>query len=211
MDYDQYTMFKVKYLEDNIFYWENVLSYPEFLINFINETNNNSELQNTIGLWESWRASDDNSTCYGEVKSVFDNIKNTDTENNQKCLYIINSIKMAFKMCMSQYMQAKKININDYIINMNHFYIRKWSYEKNAYMGKHFDGQDGDSTLAFSMVLYLNDDYEGGEISFPNQNITIKPKSGSLIMFPSQMPYIHEVLPFKNKDRYTVSINLNLR
>ena len=69
-------------------------------------------------------------------------------------------------------------------------------------MGPHFDGQDGHTDLAFSMITYLNDDYEGGEIHFKNQNVTIKPSAGSLIMFPSQEPFIHEVLPIKKGIRY---------
>ena len=75
-------------------------------------------------------------------------------------------------------------------------------------MGPHADGYDGNTDLAFSMVEYLNDDYEGGEISFPNHNITIKPEKGSLIMFPSQDPFVHEVKPIISGDRYMSTISL---
>ena len=75
-------------------------------------------------------------------------------------------------------------------------------------MGPHFDGQDGHTNLAFSLVTYFNDDYEGGEIHFKNHNITIKPKAGSLIMFPSQEPFIHEVLSIKRGTRYMMPISV---
>lgn len=52
-------------------------------------------------------------------------------------------------------------------------------------------------------LFYLNDDYEGGELYFPNQNIQIKPKSGAAYFFPGDMNYIHGVTEVKNGIRYT--------
>ena len=36
-----------------------------------------------------------------------------------------------------------------------------------------------------SCLCYLNDDYEGGEIYFPDNDIQIKPSKGSLLIFDS--------------------------
>lgn len=36
----------------------------------------------------------------------------------------------------------------------------------------------------YVMGIFLNDDYEGGEIYFPNSNIDLKPPTGSLLLFP---------------------------
>lgn len=57
-----------------------------------------------------------------------------------------------------------------------------------------------------SSVFYWNEDYEGGEIVFPNQNKKIKPSSGMLILFPSSSDFSHKVLPVKSGLRY-VSTN----
>ena len=64
-------------------------------------------------------------------------------------------------------------------------------YFKDAEMGPHADQADGNLSLRYSIVTYLNDDYEGGEIEFPNQSIKIKPVAGSSIIFPSSAPYLH--------------------
>lgn len=42
-------------------------------------------------------------------------------------------------------------------------------------------------------LLYLNDDYDGGELYFPNQNFEIKPESGSLLVFNGGGENLHGV------------------
>lgn len=42
-----------------------------------------------------------------------------------------------------------------------------------------------------SLVGYLNDDYEGGGLTFRLQNLSIKPKAGDLYVFPSNYMYPH--------------------
>jgi len=53
-------------------------------------------------------------------------------------------------------------------------------------------------------LFYLNDDYEGGELYFPNQNIQFKPKPGAAYFFPGDMNYIHGVTEIKSGIRYVV-------
>ncbi len=55
-------------------------------------------------------------------------------------------------------------------------------------------------------IIYLNDNYEGGEISFPDRGIDIKPKSGMLITFPGNKNYVHEVKEVISGTRLTLSI-----
>jgi hypothetical protein len=51
----------------------------------------------------------------------------------------------------------------------------------------------GHPTRDISCVLYYNDNYVGGEICFPNQNIVLKPKAGTFIYFPAEDNFPHEV------------------
>jgi hypothetical protein len=53
-------------------------------------------------------------------------------------------------------------------------------------------------------LFYINDDYEGGELYFPNQGIKFKPKAGAAYFFPGDMNYIHGVSQIKSGIRYTV-------
>jgi hypothetical protein len=49
--------------------------------------------------------------------------------------------------------------------------------------------------------LYLNDDFEGGELFFPMRELSIKPKARQLILFPGGHEYIHGVKQITSGDR----------
>jgi hypothetical protein len=53
-------------------------------------------------------------------------------------------------------------------------------------------------------LFYINDDYEGGELYFPNQGIKFKPKPGAAYFFPGDKNYIHGVSEIISGIRYTV-------
>jgi predicted 2-oxoglutarate/Fe(II)-dependent dioxygenase YbiX len=55
-----------------------------------------------------------------------------------------------------------------------------------------------------SVVYFLNDDYVGGELVFPDLALTIKPEAGTLICFPSDHNYIHGVNPVTQGHRYSL-------
>jgi hypothetical protein len=66
------------------------------------------------------------------------------------------------------------------------------------------DGTGVTENHHMSGLIYLNDDYEGGEIEFPQQKISIKPKTGDLIIFPGNINYPHEVKVITFGSRYTI-------
>ena len=49
--------------------------------------------------------------------------------------------------------------------------------------------------VVFANVIYVNDDFTGGELHFPTIDVTYRPKRGALIVFPSADEYLHGVLP----------------
>ena len=203
VEFKQFIMFDLKILETDIWYWENALSFPEHLKDFIDKIDEEPESYSRISKWENWTASNDSSLVYGKTKTISRSALKTTTGSDivdKKTLYIANSFLMAFQMCTDRYLDARKLDRNKYNLSLDRIPIKAWNEGQS--MGPHFDGQDGNKDLAFSLVAYINDDYEGGEISFPNHNVTIKPKAGSLIMFPSQEPYIHQVKPIVSGTRY---------
>lgn len=53
-----------------------------------------------------------------------------------------------------------------------------------------------------SGLFYLNDDYEGGELYFPDHGIQFKPKAGSAYFFPGDLNYLHGVTEITSGVRY---------
>ena len=68
----------------------------------------------------------------------------------------------------------------------------------------HYDGGSAEVSRQLSCICYLNDDYEGGELEFPNFKIKIKPEPGMLILFPSSYPYLHVAHPIKKGTKYSL-------
>lgn len=58
----------------------------------------------------------------------------------------------------------------------------------------------------YSAYIYLNDDFDGGELFFPDHRITIKPQAGSAVVFPSGNMYMHGVKKVNSGLRYTVGM-----
>jgi len=69
-------------------------------------------------------------------------------------------------------------------------------------MGPHVDDYGNGDDPNISVVLYLNDDYVGGELFFREQGVKIKPEAGSIVIFPSVEPYYHESLPVESGIKY---------
>ena len=59
-------------------------------------------------------------------------------------------------------------------------------------------------TCVLSLVGYLNDDYEGGELFFDKLNLKIKPKAGDLYLFPSSYVYSHAAMPVTSGVKYSI-------
>jgi hypothetical protein len=55
-----------------------------------------------------------------------------------------------------------------------------------------------------SLVAYVNDDYEGGELYFRLQNLKVKPNAGDLFIFPSNFMYPHQAMPVHLGTKYSI-------
>jgi hypothetical protein len=63
-----------------------------------------------------------------------------------------------------------------------------------AELVEHVDNH-ADPLIEYAVIIYVNDDYTGGELFFSNIDFSIKPKAKSLIIFPSGDKYLHGVKP----------------
>lgn len=54
----------------------------------------------------------------------------------------------------------------------------------------------------FTVICYLNDDFEGGQTHFPSLNYTTLPQRGKAIIFPSE--YMHSAEPVTRGEKYVL-------
>lgn len=96
----------------------------------------------------------------------------------------------------------KYANENNIILNGNKTYhIVK--YTVGQFFKEHID-----ATIEYprkiSALLYLNDDYEGGTITFTKLNVSIKPEKNTLIIFPSTKEFSHSADPVILGTKYVI-------
>ena len=165
-------------LEDNIYYYKNIYDNP---ILFLEHVKNNV-------VWRDW-VSSDGFSIYGKVSGGHIPLSSE----------ILQVLKNSVNKCLYDYCLKTG---SDFGWVPEFYTIQK--YNVDAYMGPHVDSTDRTikNMPTISIVIYLNDDYDGGEICFPNQKISIKPEAGSMIIFPSYEPYIHDPKPVTSGDKY---------
>lgn len=70
--------------------------------------------------------------------------------------------------------------------------------------GLHIDAQDPEPFIEWSTVIYLNDEFTGGDIYFPNQDYVYTPKKYSAVFFPSSgSEHIHGITTVTSGKRHT--------
>ena len=122
-------------------------------------------------------------------------------EKNSDLLDMHKSVYDVVKACVDDYCAYWGISV---------IYYEAFNFVKYEGEGKHFrihadHGPAYNTTV--SIVVYLNDDYDGGELYFPRlDNLVYKPKMGDIAIFPSNYIYEHASLPMKSGTKYCVVI-----
>ena len=197
-------------LEEKVYYYTNILEDPKKLVEAI-ETDNKDP-------WGEWMACSGQAYVYGTDKNI------SESDSDEKNNYIYKTLQKAFDDVARDYAKAQGITDEPKLFPV--YPIKK--YAPGTHMGSHFDQQEGDERLKVSFVMYLNDDYEGGEISFTiaspegilskpgpdpdfeiaktqgNHTFHVKPEAGSMIVFPPSPPYHHTAHLVKSGNKYMI-------
>jgi len=113
-----------------------------------------------------------------------------------------NDIKAAFEDILKKYSESYPF------VGVHHitaFRINR--YLKNGFMAKHLDNvyRSRDQQYEYpqvSVLLFLNNDYKGGEFVVADQ--VYQPEEGSAIIFPSNSKFPHEVKPVIEGTRWSM-------
>jgi hypothetical protein len=122
-------------------------------------------------------------------------------EHNAELIDLHEEIYQKLKMCIDDYAQYWGINV---------VYYEAFNFVKYEGEGTHFNihADHGPAyNCTVSAVIYINDDYEGGDLKFPRlDNLVYKPRVGDIAVFPSNYIYEHASLPMKSGTKYCVVI-----
>jgi len=124
---------------------------------------------------------------------------------NAQLIDMHDEIFQVLKSCIDDYAFYWGISIN---------YYEAFNFVKYEGPGQQFrihadHGPAYNTTV--SAVIYLNDDYEGGELYFPRlDKLVYKPKVGDIAIFPSNYIYEHASLDMISGTKYCVVIMTDL-
>lgn len=174
-------MYVFQELAPKVFYFTYCLQEIGNYIKFIEETESSPAEDGLIGMWSSEE--------WGNEKRFSSDLSDKPKPINGRSLFLVNNLKATFHHCFSQY---KLFNNIEEEVNLEPtYFIRKFNEGKTH--------NNCGSHGKYTARLYINDSFEGGEVSINGKN-TFKPEAGSIIIAPSD--YKIEDAPALNNSRY---------
>ena len=118
----------------------------------------------------------------------------------------VNKLQVAISQCYARFVQPK------YNCEFKNYEPAQFlGYPVGGHYISHNDAEsfvDGKWTRVanrdVSFLFYLNSEFGGGELEFPDLGLTIKPKKGMMIAFPSYKEFVHKVHPVTWGHRYSL-------
>jgi hypothetical protein len=213
----------------NLVVYRNLLPEVNEIFNFLKYTESYKEKTVVMEPWSDWSANWPGSAVQIN-SSTEDPLLDLDNEDAKKQKWMINNFFDAYFFALNDYMDEYK-DITKWQYELPHFDFsvnHVWNYSgmtilkydspgssnfnyDSLAMNYHtdFNHDNAESRAAkqiITITFYLNDDYEGGEISFYDEDSNTihnyKPRAGDVTVFPSARPFYHGVLPFSGNPRY---------
>lgn len=226
MDYDmsnKTTIFK------NLVVYKKLIEEPKEILDFLKHTESYQEKIGVIEKWGDWYGN-----WPGAATQINASLKSSaldsEEEEIQKQKWALTKFFEAYFFVINDYMDEYK-HTTAWQYDIPHFDFSDqdvWNYSGMTILKynspgtsdfnydslamnyhtdfHHEDAESADGKQIITITFYLNDDYEGGEISFYDEDSNTihnyKPSAGDVTVFPSAKPFYHGVLPFSGNPRY---------
>lgn len=189
-------------LTEDIWHYKNVNPNINALLKRIQGQNNWFEYTNGLNP--------DGTECHSGIKGSAV-IVWPDTNNYPDVMDIFKNV---FKDYVEKNKERLSLNIASPVennIDVNQVPERIWIDQKNILVRKYTEGSfmlphnDGGVGLepALTALLWFNEDFDGGELEFPDLNLIIKPEAASVLVFPSVLQ--HGVKTLISGERFVTS------
>lgn len=215
-------------LHENVYLYSDVLEDPDRLLQLVHELDSVEEVHEVIPEWGFWFSSSEDGSAYGSLK-VFnpERLDALTSDRKEDAAWVINQVKNAIEGVSEAFYRDYGKQGSPNVDSSGGVSM----YRPGCTMGAHFDAQGGDESVEWSIIIYANDDYSGGEISFiirpydlrnPNNghlrprddanhplnkelvDFTVAPKKGQALVFPPTHPYMHQVHTVKEGQKYII-------
>ena len=112
---------------------------------------------------------------------------------------------------VDKYRQCNKVQTN-YLPDvkaLEELRIKRYNSDSEDRFDAHVDVTNCETMKRYlALLFYLNDDFTGGETSFIGYD-SVKPKQGSVLVFPPTWQYPHAGLPVQTGTKYIMSTYLH--
>jgi predicted 2-oxoglutarate/Fe(II)-dependent dioxygenase YbiX len=127
------------------------------------------------------------------------NLSGSALSGSEACRQAHNQLGALIDECVGAY----ALNFGTEVTDCEDFGMLKYQGSTGDHYDAHYDG--GPATRRWiSAIIYLNEDYEGGHLEFVHYGVKIKPKAGSLLIFPSNYAYSHIAHKVTSGTKYAI-------
>ncbi len=131
--------------------------------------------------------------CYSFGLNFFTGCHEDDPSMKLRAL-LDSSLPSVIQKFTSHYGMHELIKNHDWIV---------LKYDKSNFFKNHIDDSPSFSRT-LSVLIYLNDEYTGGELVFDNFDVSYRPSAGDVVIFSSAFPYRHRVEEITDGVRYVI-------
>lgn len=179
---------------EKIVHKQDVVEIPNFL--------SSEECQNLIDYYDAgdslWQK-----TCFFNARVMDPNGPNNELDIELFNPNFFHELRHSLKQVAEEVMERPVRNLT--------LSAHKWL--PGAYAGYHADNAELDGTPnawqdnKLVTIIYLNDNYEGGNLKFRDHDISIAPKAGTVIVFDVGIDNVHAVTEVTSGERYTMLLS----
>lgn len=207
-------MSKLEYIElyPKLYVYRNVLEDPAQLYDVMNASEKTSEGKYMLKTWDPWA----HFGTYTQSK----HITQVPVEVQSEEMFIkekkfVEDVEAAYSKVIADYVERHNIDLPEGWrfsgASYSKYHAGTDNLNNNLTMQYHTDhitsqkDMPGDKFF-ITCTMYINDDYDGGDIEFYVDGTAInhKPKAGDILVFPSTEPYYHGVKTINTNEKFFV-------
>jgi hypothetical protein len=208
--------FSRKTIYPNIDVYTNLLPDIDMIHEYMKESEQDSKGQYFVSDWSKWSIFGTYSSYESRDENHLIGKSPEFLERYRREKYFYDRILEAYELAITDYIEKNNLQMPPVWHKINPSFCKynsevEYGQEANLTMQYHSDYFEAESEMPgnkflITCTMYINDDYDGGEIAFyvNGDRVEYKPEPGSIVIFPSKPPYYHAVKKIKNGNKFLV-------